>query len=198
LTKALFSAVWGGHGGPPLQDILVMTTTTTERLLLRPFTSDDLDEFALLCADPDVMRYIANGEPQSRQRSEMRFNTLIEHWNAHGFGLWAAIEKESAEFMGFCGLQFLDNTPEIEVGYRLAKRFWGRGFATEAARASLRYGFEELDLDRIVAIVQPANVASCRVVERIGLRYVKDARFYQTDVSYYAITREEYRPDEPI
>jgi RimJ/RimL family protein N-acetyltransferase len=100
--------------------------------------------------------------------------------------------------MGFCGLQFLDNTPEIEVGYRLARRFWGMGFATEAARESLRYGFEELGLDRIVAVVQPENIASCRVVEKIGLRYVKDARFYQTDVKYYAITREEYRPDEPI
>ncbi len=175
-----------------------MPMIETPRLLLRPFTSDDRDEFVLLCADRDVMRFIGTGEPQSRERAEIRFNALIKHWNDHGFGLWAAIEQSSAEFIGFCGLQFLEKTPEIEVGYRLARRFWGMGFATEAARASLRYGFEELGLDRIVAVVQPENIASCRVVEKIGLRYVKDARFYQTDVKYYAITREEYCPDEPI
>jgi RimJ/RimL family protein N-acetyltransferase len=167
----------------------------TPRLLLRSFTPDDLDEFALLCADPDVMRYIGNGEPQSRERAEMRFNSLIEHWNDHGFGPFAVTTKSGAEFTGFCGLQFLDNTRDIEVGYRLAKRFWGMGFATEAAKASLRFGFEELGLDRIVAVVQPENLASCRVVEKIGLRYVRDARFYETDVSYYEISREQYGPD---
>jgi RimJ/RimL family protein N-acetyltransferase len=166
----------------------------TERLLLRPFTPDDLDEFALLCADPEVMRYIGTSEAQSRERAGMRFHALIKHWNDHEFGLWAVIEKAGAEFTGFCGLQYLDNTLEIEVGYRLAKRFWGMGFATEAASASLRFGFEELAVDRIVAVVQPENVASCRVVEKIGLRYVKDAHFYQSDVKYYAITRAEYGP----
>jgi len=170
----------------------------TPRLFLRPFAPDDLDEFALLCADPDVMRYIANGEPQSRERAEMRFNALLKHWNDHEFGLWAAITKAGTEFIGFCGLQYLDNTREIEVGYRLAKSFWGMGLATEAAKASLRFGFEELGLDRVVAVVQPENIASWRVIEKIGLRYVKNARFYQTDVKYYAITREEYCPDEPI
>lgn len=168
----------------------------TERLLLRPFTSGDLDEFVVLCADPDVMRYIATGEAYSPERAQMRFNSLIEHWNEHGFGLWAMIEKAGDEFMGFCGLQFLDDTREIEVGYRLAKRFWGRGLATEAARASLRFGFEELGLDRIVAVVQPENTASWRVLEKTGLRYVRDARFYDTDVRYYAITREQYGADD--
>ena len=168
----------------------------TQRLLLRPFTSDDLDEFVLLCADPEVMRYIGSGEPQSRERAEMRFNALIKHWNDHAFGPFAVATKTGDEFTGFCGLQFLDNTAEIEVGFRLAKRFWAMGLATEAAKASLRFGFEELRLDRIVAVVQPENIASSRVIEKIGLRYVKDARFYDTDVKYYAINREEYRPHD--
>ena len=173
-----------------------MKTIETERLLLRPFTTDDLDEFALLCADPEVMRYIGNGEPQPRERVEIRFNALIKHWNDHGFGPFAVTTKPSSEFAGFCGLQHLDDTAEIEVGYRLGKRFWGMGLATEGAMASLRFGFEELALDRIVAVVQPANVASCRVIEKIGLRYVRDARFYDTDVKYYAISRKEYCPDD--
>jgi RimJ/RimL family protein N-acetyltransferase len=173
-----------------------MKTIETERLLLRPFSPVDLDDFALLCADPEVMRFIGNGEPQSRELADIRFNALIKHRNDHGFAPFAVTTKFSSEFAGFCGLQHLDNTPEIEVGYRLASRFWGMGLATEAARVSLRFGFEDLALDRIVAVVQPENIASCRVIEKIGLRYVKDARFYETNVKYYAISREEYSPDD--
>ena len=168
----------------------------TERLLLRPFTPADLDALASLNADPDVMRYIADGKPQSRAQTEIRLNEVLDHWQQHGFGLFTAIEKTSGDFVGFCGLKYLNTSSEIEVGYRLAKRFWRRGLATEAARASLRYGFETLGLDRIVAVVQPENAASCRVIEKIGLRYEKDARFYDTDVKYFAITRAEYRPDD--
>ena len=168
----------------------------TERLLLRPFTPADLDALASLNADPDVMRYIADGKPQSRAQTEIRLNEVLDHWQQHGFGLFTAIEKTSGDFVGFCGLKYLNTSSEIEVGYRLAKRFWRRGLATEAARASLRYGFETLGLDRIVAVVQPENAASCRVIEKIGLRYEKDARFYDTDVKYFAITRDQYRPDD--
>jgi ribosomal-protein-alanine N-acetyltransferase len=168
----------------------------TQRLLLRSFSIDDLDAFAALNADPDVMRYIGDGRPQSMEQTQIRLNAVLDHWKQHGFGLFTAIEKSSGEFVGFCGLKYLDTSSEIEVGYRLAKKFWGFGLATEAARVSLRYGFETLRLDRIVAVVQPENGASCRVIEKIGLRYVKNARFYDTDVRYYAITREEYCPDD--
>ena len=142
------------------------------------------------------MRYIGDGKLQSRAQTEVRLNAILDHWEQHGFGLWVTIEKASGDFAGFCGLKYLDSTSEIEVGYRLAKRFWGMGFATEAAQASLRFGFEVHGLDRIVAVVQPENVASCRVAEKIGLRYVTDARFYDTDVKYYAISREQYGPND--
>jgi RimJ/RimL family protein N-acetyltransferase len=167
----------------------------TARVYLRPFTFDDLDAFAVIGSDPDVMRYIGAGRPLSREDTQTRLNAIIEHQNKHGFGVWAAIEKSTGTLMGYCGLQFLDNTSEVEVGYRLAKRFWGMGFASEAAKASLRYGFETLGLGRIVAVVQPANLASQHVLEKIGLSYVKDARFYNTEVKYYAITQEEYERD---
>jgi ribosomal-protein-alanine N-acetyltransferase len=85
----------------------------------------------------------------------MRLNAVLDHWEQHGFGLCAVIDKAGGAFIGFCGLQYLDGTSEIEVGYRLAKRFWGQGLATEAASASLKYGFDELGLDRIVAVVHP-------------------------------------------
>ena len=172
-----------------------MNTLETPRLLLRRFTSRDLDDFALMNADPDVMRYIGDGKPQTRAQTQMRLNAVLDHWEHRGFGLCAVIDKSTRAFIGFCGLQYLDNTAEIEVGYRLARRFWGMGLATEAAGASLRYGFQELGLERIVAVVHPQNVASQSVVEKIGLKYVKDARFYNSDVEYYAITREEFERD---
>lgn len=164
----------------------------TQRLILRPFASHDLDAFASMNADADVVRYIGDGKPQTRAQTQTRLNAILDHWEQHGFGLCAVVDKATRDFAGFCGLQYLDNTSEIEVGYRLAKRFWGMGLASEAARASLRYGFEELGLDRIVAVVHPENVASQSVLEKVGLRYVKDARFYNSDVEYYAITREEF------
>ncbi len=167
-----------------------MHTIETGRWYLRPFTSDDLDAFASMNADADVMRYIGDGKPQTRAQTEMRLNAILDHWDQHGFGLCAVVDRATRAFIGFCGLQYLDNTSEIEIGYRLAKRSWGFGFATEAARASLKHGFEELGLDRIVAVVHPENVASQWVVQKIGLRYVKDARFYKSDVEYYAITRQ--------
>ena len=96
-------------------------------------------------------------------------------------------------FAGFCGLVHLDDTSEIEVGYRFAKRFWGMGLATEAAKASLEYGFETLGIDRIVAVVHPDNLASQRVVDKLGLRYIRDAHFYNSNLRYYAITRAQYK-----
>lgn len=173
-----------------------MDTIETARLILRPFTSDDLDEFALIGSDPEVMRFIGGGKPQSREQTAARLGGIIEHEKQHGFSPWAAIDKASGALAGFCGLQYLENTAEVEVGYRFAKRFWGMGFASEGAAASLRYGFEQLRLDRIVAVVQAENIASNRVLEKSGLRYMKIARFYNMDLRYYAITREEYERDE--
>jgi RimJ/RimL family protein N-acetyltransferase len=170
-------------------------TIETARVYLRPFTFDDLDAFSVIGSDPDVMRYIGAGKPLSREETQARLSGIIEHRKKHGFGVWAAVDRSNGALMGYCGLQFLDNTSEVEVGYRLARRFWGMGLASEAARASLRYGFGELGLDRIVAVVQPGNIASQRVLEKIGLTYVKNARFYNSEVKYYAITREEYQRD---
>ena len=95
--------------------------------------------------------------------------------------------------IGRCGLVHLDNTPEIEVGYLFAADCWGKAYATEAARAALDYGFTELDLDRIVAITRPENLASQRVLEKIGMRFERNARYYDMEVRYFSIPRARYR-----
>ena len=172
-----------------------MQTVETTRLILRPFASDDLDGLAAINRDPQVIRFIGDGTPQSKEKTATRLNGYLEHGRRHAFGFWTAVEKTTRDMVGFCGLQFLENTAEVEVGYRLARRVWGMGLATEAAVASLRYGFYELKLDRIVAVVHPENVASQRVVEKIGLTYEKDAHYYGMNLKYYAIVREAYAPD---
>lgn len=175
-----------------------MHTLETARLILRPFAADDLDALAEINRDPQVIRFIGDGAPQSKEKTATRLNEYLEHGRRHAFALWAAIEKTTGEMVGFCGLQFLENTAEVEVGYRLARRVWGMGLATEAAVASLRYGFYELKLDRIVAVIHPENVASQRVVEKIGLTYEKVAHYYGMNLKYYAIAREAYAPDGSV
>lgn len=156
---------------------------------MRRFKHSDLDELAALRADPEVMRYIGD---QSREKVEQRLNYYIEHYDPYGFGMWAVIHKETGRMIGWCGLIYLDGTPEVEVGYGAAKAFWGRGLMTEAARAALRYGFERAGLQRIVAVAMPENTASRRIMEKLGMRYEKNAFHYGHDLVYYAIGRDEF------
>lgn len=169
-----------------------MSEIDTERLRLRKFRPDDLARLSEIYRDPEVMRYIGQGLPYSEAQTEKSLKAMIEHWQKHGFGLWAVDYKDDGNLIGFCGLQFLDNTDEVEVGYRLARAYWGRGLASEGTRASLDYGFNTLALDRIVAVVQHKNIASQRVLEKAGLCYEKDACYYRTDVKYYALSRKAW------
>ncbi len=104
------------------------------------------------------------------------------------------LRKEADQLIGFCGLRFIDETPEIEILYGLWPEFWRKGFATEAARAVLRYGFEVCGLDRIVAGADPPNSASLRVMERLGMKFDRQDRRNELEVIYYALTREEAAP----
>jgi RimJ/RimL family protein N-acetyltransferase len=143
----------------------------TERLLLRDWRPSDAAPFAALNADPEVARYL--GGPMSRDASDELLTRIRSHWREHDFGLYAVEVKNSGEFIGFIGLaipSFLpDVLPAVEVGWRLARGHWGRGYATEGARASLAYGFGELGLRQIIALIDPRNTASIRVAERLGM-----------------------------
>ncbi|HEV3259749.1 MAG TPA: GNAT family N-acetyltransferase [Gemmataceae bacterium] len=168
-----------------------MTCLETRRLILRPFRAGDLDDLCPIFGDADVMRYVGKGA-RTREETQEVLLRMIGHWQRHGFGMWALVDKEQARLLGRCGLCFLDNTPEVELGYTLAKSAWGKGLATEAAHASLKHGFGQLRLDRIVAIARPENQASRRVMEKVGMHFEKDAHFYQADVVYYAVSRQAY------
>ena len=115
-----------------------------------------------------------------------------EHWQKHGFGDWAVTAKADGELLGHCGLNFVPEVSEVEVEYALAKAYWGRGIASEAARASLKFGFEILRLPRIIALADPQNIASWRVMEKVGLTYQKEVFFFGMQLVYYQIERGEY------
>jgi ribosomal-protein-alanine N-acetyltransferase len=170
-----------------------MPSVETARLNLRLFRPEDLDDLATLLADVNVMRYVGTGQPVSRGESERALYSIIRHWQEHGFGRWAVIDKATQRFIGFGGLRSLMGTPEVV--YHLARPSWGGGLGTELARASLRFGFSEHPFERIVAVAKPENAASLRVMEKVGMQYEKHARYYNLDVIQYQISREDFRCD---
>lgn len=171
-----------------------MSSIETDRLLLRMIRADDLDYLASLLSDPDVVKYVGDGQPAGREEAARALESIIKHWKTHGFGRWAVVDKSTGEFIGFGGLRSLFGTPEVV--YHLAKAHWGKGYASEMARAALRFGFEEPGFDRIVAITKPQNAASINVMNKVGLRFEKYARYYDIDVVQYEINREEFTPGD--
>ncbi len=146
---------------------------TTPRLILRPWREEDLPAFAALNADPEVMAFLPGC--LDRAASDALAGRIRERMAEQGFGLWAVEVRGGARFIGFCGLARVGFpahfTPCVEVGWRLARAHWGRGYATEAARAAVRYGFETLRLDQLVAFTVPGNRRSRAVMERLGMTH---------------------------
>jgi ribosomal-protein-alanine N-acetyltransferase len=163
----------------------------TERARLRMFRDSDLEDLTKLFADPDVMRYLGNGEPCDRAEAQKALESISAHWERHGFGRWVLEDKQTGEFIGYGGLRSLFGTPEVV--YHLAKRHWGKGLATEMARASLKFGFNERGFDRIVAIAKPPNAASIHVMEKLGMHFEMRTSYYGIEVVQYAISADEFR-----
>jgi ribosomal-protein-alanine N-acetyltransferase len=154
---------------------------------------DDLDDLARMFADPQVVKYVGDGQPASREEAEKTVDSMFAHWQKNGFGRWIVTAKDTGAFLGFGGLRSLFGTPEVV--YHLTTQNWGKGFATELARAALRFGFEERGFDRIVAITKPPNVASIHVMEKLGMQFEKDAQYYGIDVVQYSIDRDAFHWD---
>jgi ribosomal-protein-alanine N-acetyltransferase len=167
----------------------------TARLRLRPLAPEDLGAIHRLWVDPEVRRYLWDDERISKERARSVIAASIESFESRGFGLWTVIRKEDGELIGFCGFRSLEGTPEIELIYGVSPPYWGVGLATEAARASIRYGFEEAGFDRIVGIADTENEASRRVLEKAGMRFEKHAIYEGRKETRYEISRKEFRPD---
>jgi RimJ/RimL family protein N-acetyltransferase len=152
---------------------VVPAALTTDRLLLRRWRPADREPFAAMNADPRVMAYFV--APLSREESDAAVARIARHFDEHGFGLWAVEIPDVVPFAGFIGLSVpaftAAFTPCVEIGWRLAAGCWGRGYATEGARAVLTCGFETLGLDEIVSFASVTNTRSTRVMERLGMTH---------------------------
>ena len=148
-----------------------MTTLTTERLILRPWRAEDLEPFAAMSADPEVMEHFPS--TLTRAESDAVATAIGGEIETHGFGFWALEVPGVAPFIGFAGIRTVTFdapfTPAVEIGWRLAPAHWGKGYATEAARAALVHGFGALGLAEIVAFTIPANLPSQAVMQRLGM-----------------------------
>lgn len=145
----------------------------TERLSVRTWTPGDAEEGFGIWSDEEVMRYVGTGQPSATiEETRAWIGRMTAHHELHGFGFWAVVEKDSGLLVGSCGMGYQrDGGLPIEFGYTLARSRWGRGYATEAARACLRYAFETFHFPELVASVDSRNVASQRVLEKIGFIY---------------------------
>ncbi len=160
----------------------------TARLLLRQFTVADLDDYVEhIFADADVMRYLPRRDLTPRARAERTIAVFADHWSQRGYGVWALADKITGQLIGHCGLNFVTEAGEVEVLYALRQDRWGQGLATEAARASVRFGFEQADLARLIALAAPENIASRRVMEHLGFQYERNAHYFGLDLVCYTL-----------
>ena len=160
----------------------------TNRLILREFQPTDLQELAPILADPKVMRFSPTGVNSVEQVQE-KIQGFITCYREFGFGKWAVVLKENNQLLGYCGIAMerIDGKDEKELGYRIDSRYWGQGLATEAASATVRYGFEHFNLPYILGIVERANLASVKVLEKVGMQYERVTIFHEVEMDVYRL-----------
>jgi RimJ/RimL family protein N-acetyltransferase len=168
-------------------------TIVAARTLLRPLRPEDALPMYDLMDNPEVMRYFPNPSRPPLVKVRRMLERQDAHWLSHAYGWWALERLEVAGLIGWCGLQSLPDTHETEVAYMLGQRFWGRGLATEAARAALWFGFQRLGLGEIVGIVHVQNVRSQRVLAKIGLGQPAPATYFDIPCLRSSIKGAEYR-----
>jgi len=163
----------------------------TERLVLRRYERDDLDRLTRLNADPEVMRYIGDGSLRDREQTRAGIARAQRIYDLYpGLGFWVAEEKPKRNFVGVFALIYIPKTVEVEVGYRLVKSAWGRGLATDGARALVRYGLFELGLDRVVGLTHQENDPSKQVLMKAGLAPRGTGHYYDKELCYFVAERD--------
>ena len=166
---------------------MIVPRFETERLLLREYIPEDLDYFLTMLTNRKVIRYLIQTEPWPQEKVEEWLNSCQARWDTYGIGFWILEYKEKGGPIGWCGLNKINETDEVEVLYALDEPHWGQGLATEAASFSVRYGLTTLGMDEIIGLVIPENIASARVLEKAGLTFVGKARYFDHDLLKYFV-----------
>lgn len=166
----------------------------TERLIIREKTLADKEELFKLHSDLEVQKYTGESIVESIEVIEEAIKRRVKDYKTYGYGRWVLEDKKSKRFIGWAGLLYLPEFDKIDIGYRLNQEFWGKGYATEASKAILEYGFNTLKLDLIIAIALPENKASIRIMQKIGMEFDKIAPYDEeiTEAVWYKLSRKSY------
>ena len=167
----------------------------TERLILRMFREDDFEAYyAKIASDPDVMRYLGDGQPLTRPLAWRQMAMIVGHWHLKGYGFWAVEERSTGELIGRIGLFNPEGWPGFELGWVLGKTYWRRGYATEGARRVLDHAFTDMGRDHVISLIYPDNAASIRVAERIGETLEERVDLFGHETLVYGIRRSGHPP----
>lgn len=165
---------------------------TSPRLSFRRFVPDDLELLhEAIYRHPEVAQTLSPTGVLTIHNTEYILYHCLKHWQEHGFGSWALFYQPTQQLVGHCGLQYLEDLPELS--YTIHPHYWGQGLATEAAQAVLTWGFETLQFQRIVAVIGPENYASQRVMQKLGMQYEKNMQYHGSEVMYYKLDRQDYQ-----
>jgi ribosomal-protein-alanine N-acetyltransferase len=164
----------------------------TPRLIMKQFCEADAKHLFELNSDPDVTKYVG-GSAYSSMDEVIEFIKNYDQYEKYGMGRLNMFDKITGEYIGWCGLKYLEDEQNVDLGYRLLKRHWGKGYATEAATASLEYGFDVLNLDKIIGKAMKENTASINVFKKLGMAYSHDDECGKHPAVVYVITKEEWK-----
>jgi ribosomal-protein-alanine N-acetyltransferase len=169
----------------------------TQRLLIREIRDEDENGLFELDADPEVHRYLGNNPITTREQAREIIQFLHQQYQENGIGRWAVIEKISGNFIGWTGLKLItektnDHINYYDMGYRLIRKYWGKGYATETAKAILKYGFDSLQLNEMYAIANIKNDASNTILKKVGLQALQTFNYKGEEHNWYKITKEEW------
>ena len=166
-----------------------MIALESERLRLRQFRQEDLEAYAVICADPEVMRYLGEGKPLARWEAWRQMAMILGHWQLRGFGLWAVEERATGALIGRIGFFEPDGWPGFELGWMLRRESWGKGYATEGARRALAHAFTTMGRTHLISLIRSDNAPSIRVAERLGERLEGRVDLFGHDALVYGIDR---------
>lgn len=174
-----------------------MREIETERLTIRPFRDEDaVEQHRIVYGDPEVMQYLGDGTTRNVEQVLRAFQFFRKHDADNGYSIWSVLTKDNQQLIGHCGLFHIQNPDSVEVAYGFGKDFWGKGYATESARACVRYGFEVAQLDEIIGLTYPQNAESQHVLRKIGMTYegLQD-RYYNLTMALFTLKRADFTPD---
>lgn len=163
------------------------TVLTTARLVLRLFTMNDIEDLFVITNEPGIFQYFPTKTAWDVEKVGRSIQHQSGHWEKFGYGQMAVTMRGSGQLMGWCGLEYLSDTDETEVGYLLGGEFWGKGFATEAAIASVQFGLNQIGLKEIIGLTDPENIASQKVLQKCGMTFTRAQVYFGVEMFRYAI-----------